>query len=283
MTFAGNAAAFIASKPISSTAPLGLVLSAGRPIASSLVIMSSFQQAAATAAVSAARDYSGTAISYFDSMRVPAALIAGSTLATLFSLASRTKDSQASERSQIESIVLIIYHILAVSSLLLSLNTVVTSTATSNMVLFGCPNPVATSAFALLKREYEFEFQLARWSFYIGLFSFLGTVATRALVEFELLRKRRIRSAAFLLSSFGVLFFHLLAFVNTRLYCYRDLGEMTKAVVTMWFQRSISGRSPSELASIFCFFFATGTSIALFYRSGMYSKNSSAAAPIDKS
>jgi hypothetical protein len=269
MTLSAHAAAFIAAKPsmsaLSASGALASPASSplGRAIVSSVVSMGLFKKAAASVAVAVAADYSSTAIGYFDSMRVPAALIAGSSLAALFTQADKTKDREVNNRTQIESIVLIIYHILALSSLLLSLNVVVTASSTANTILFGSKNPMATSVIALLKREYEFEFLLSMWSFFVGLFSFLASVATRSLLEFELLRRRRLSSALFVLSSFGVLFFHLLAFVNSRLFLYNNLAEMTWGVLVMWFKRSTTGRRPSICSAI-----------AIFLRSGPFSRKS---------
>lgn len=277
MAFAAQAmAGFAATKQLPVSA-------LGRAAMSSVVTMGLFKSTAATVAASViAKDYSSAAISYFESMRVPSALIAGSALASLFTLSEKTKDQRAASRTQLESIVLIIYHVLALSSLLLSLNVVVTATASANTIMFGRQDPIATSVLALLIREYEFEFQLSRLSFFIGLFSFLGTVATRALVEFELLKEQRRVSLMFVLSSFGSLFFHLLAFVNARLLCYKSIGEMTWAVLAMWLRRSLSGRSPSELASICCMISALGSTVALFLRSGMFSRNAKTAPVNDK-
>jgi hypothetical protein len=235
--------------------------------------MGLFRKAAVSAAVAVAKDHSNDAINFFTSIRIPAALIAGSSLAALFSLASKTKDTQANSRTQLESIVLIAYHILALASLLLSMNVVVTATAAASTIMFGTENAMATSAFELMKREYEFEFQMTRWSFFAGMFAFLGCVAARALIEFELLHKTRLRSALLVLSSVGALFFHLLAYVSATLICYGGMAEMTWAVFVMWFQRSITGHSPCELASICCFIVSVATAVSLFRRSGMFSKN----------
>lgn len=232
-----------------------------------------FRQAAVSAAATVvAKDHSSTAINYFTSIRIPAALIAGSALSGLFSLVNKTKNSQAKSRSQVESIVLIIYHILTLSSLLLSLNVVVSATASSTAIMFKSDNQMATSAFELMKRDYEFEFQMTRWSFNAGMFSFLGCIVARALIEFELLHSNRIGSLMFVLFSFGALFFHLLSFVNATLFCYSGMAEMTWAVFTMWLERSLSGRSPCELASTFCFICSVGSAISLFLRSGFFSR-----------
>ena len=49
------------------------------------------------------KDYSSAASSYFDSVRTPAALIAGSTFAAVFVLADRTKSGESTKHSRIEN------------------------------------------------------------------------------------------------------------------------------------------------------------------------------------
>jgi hypothetical protein len=221
------------------------------------------------------KDYSDAASSYFTSIRVPAALIAGSSLSALFALVRESRDAMAAKRSRLETAVLIGHHLCALLSLTLSVNTIVTATATSNAILLGRENPMASSAYALLLREYEFEFLMTRWSFFVGLFSFLGSVAARALIEFGLLQERRVRSALLVGFSFSTLFFHLLSFVNSRLQNYANMGAMTIGVLHMWFQRSVSRRHPAELTSVACFIGAVFSSLSLISRIALFSKRDS--------
>lgn len=201
-----------------------------------------------------AKDQTSTAISYFTSVRVPAALVAGSSLAALFSLADEAREGQ--QQGRVKRFVLLGYHICALMSLLLSLNTVVTATATANKMLLGCQHPVATSAFELLCRDYEFEYLFTRWSFFCSLFSFLGCVTSRSLLEFGLLSRKRVRSALLVVFSVGTLFFHMLSFVNNSLLYSNNMATMTWAVLRMWFHRAVAVRTPLEIASLICFFCA---------------------------
>jgi hypothetical protein len=237
---------------------------------------------AADAATSGLKDHSGTAINYFSSVRIPAGLIAGSALAALFSLVDKSKDNQAHTRTQLESIVLIIYHLLALMSLLTSLNVIVTSTAVVETIMFGNENPMASSAFELMTREYEFEFLMTRWSFFVSLFTFLVSVAARALLSFELLNAKRVSSAVLVLSSFGGLLFHLLAFVNARLFSFNNMAEMTWAVFSLWFHRSLTGRGPCEMASIACLVISVITAIVMFQRADDFSQGKASAASATK-
>ena len=68
-------------------------------------------------------------------------------------------------------------------------------------------------------------------------------------------------------------FFHFLAFVNRRLYCHRNMAEMTGDVIKMWFQRSIAGRGPAQLPSVGCFVGSVWMTVSLFLRSRLFSRN----------
>jgi hypothetical protein len=216
-------------------------------------------------------DYTSTAINYFSSVRIPASMIAGSALASLFSLTQKTKNTEVQNRSTLLTIVLILYHLLALSSLLLSLNTIITCTAAASSLMFGCDNPIATSPYALMKREYEFEFLMTRWSFYMSLFTLLGAIASRSLIEFDLLHPDRIRSAIVIVSAFAGLFFHLLSFVNERIYCYNNMTEMTFDVVVLWYQKTMASQGICELTSMACFLCSLIAAISLFFRAGKFS------------
>jgi hypothetical protein len=252
-----TAIAFIGPKPmqvasgIHSRAPVtGLKTAALLSYSSSTSTRSSSCAAPLKMALAGMSDYTSTAITFFTSTRVPAALIAGSSLAALFTLSARARLGRAGTTSRLQGIVLLVYHILALMALLLSLNVIVCATATSNALLLGSDNPMATSAYAFLIRELKYEFALTRWSFLTGMFSFLGCIGCRALIEFDLLKKERTRSALVVVFSFLSLFFHLFAFVNQRLVCWPNLPVMTVAVFRMYIGRSLSSRHPAELASV---------------------------------
>jgi len=107
-------------------------------------------------------DYSDAARSYFDDIRTPAALIAGSAFAAAFVLADRTKADESMKRSRIENNCLLLYMICSLVALLLSLNVVVTATSTGNMIMFGSApggkSMMAESVFDLLVRDFEYEY-----------------------------------------------------------------------------------------------------------------------------
>ena len=106
----------------------------------------------------------------------------------------------------------------------------------------------------------------------MSLFTLLGAIASRALIEFDLLQKDRIRSAIVILSAFNGLFFHLLSFVNERIYCYNNMSEMTLDVFVMWYRKTIASNGVCELTSMICFAISVITAISLFFRAGKFSK-----------
>ena len=215
-------------------------------------------------------DYTSTAITYFTSIRVPAALIAGSSLAALFTLADQARLGKEGATSRLQGFVLLAYHIFALSALVLSLNVVVTATATSNFLLLGTANPMAASAYQFLKREVEYEFALTRVSFHIGMFSFLGCIACRALLEFDLLKRERLRPALLVIFTMSSLFFHLFSFVNQRLVCWPNLPMMAIAVFKMAIGRALASRNPAALASVATLIGAFATAISLLLQSATF-------------
>jgi hypothetical protein len=171
-------------------------------------------------------NYSSIAVQYFTSTRVPAALIAGSSLGALFIMVKKTKDPEQ-RNSKLRLSILFLYHFLSLASLCLSLNVIVTATTASNSLLIGEHNPMAASALEFLRREVDYEYLMTKWCFYVSIVCFLNAVACRALIEFDFLRKERIRSACLVVFSILALVGHVLHLVNDSLYLYPNLWLMT--------------------------------------------------------
>ena len=171
-------------------------------------------------------NYSSIAVNYFTSTRVPAALIAGSSLGALFIMVKKTQDPEQ-RNSKLRLSVLFLYHFLSMASLCLSLNVIVTATTASNSLLIGEHNPMAASALEFLRREVDYEYLTTKWCFYVSIVCFLNAVACRALIEFDFLRKGRIRSACLVICSILALVGHVLHLVNDSLYLYPNLWVMT--------------------------------------------------------
>jgi hypothetical protein len=116
---------------------------------------------------------------------------------------------------------------------LLSTNTVVISTAALVKGLYADFDPMSESGYMLLKRSFEYEFVVSRWSYLISLLAFLVAVTNRILFEFKLFTSTEIRKtmgiAVCLLMSGLIL--HLVSFLNSTLYCWNNLGAMTIALI----------------------------------------------------
>lgn len=173
-------------------------------------------------------DYTGAAIQFFTSVRVPAALIAGSSLSSLFSLVKLVDEIGDKKNKRkyrpVTFLLARVYHGLCLTSLILSLNVIVTSTSAATTLMLGTHDSMAVSAYAFLNREFRYEFITTRWSFLTCLLSFIASIATRSLLEFDLLRKGRRRLALVVVFSMSSLLTHLLSYINSTLYNWPNLG-----------------------------------------------------------
>lgn len=154
-------------------------------------------------------DFTQEAIGFFTSIRIPAALIAGSSLGALFVMIQRANRPDQ-ENSRRNLIAVFFYHALSLLSLLLSLNVIVTATSASNTMLIATCNPLAESAYNVLIGEMKFEYLTTRWSFYASLICFLKAVLLRTLLEFDLLRRKRLRPALVVVFSVTTFVAHIL-------------------------------------------------------------------------
>jgi hypothetical protein len=114
-------------------------------------------------------------------------MVAGSSLAALFTT-SKIFHSKTSQRDQF---LLRLYHALMLSSFTLAFNVVAISTLVNFSLLRGEFNPRAPTAYIMLRREFEYEFVMTRWCFIVSLLCFITGATTRAILEFDLLTKRR--------------------------------------------------------------------------------------------
>jgi hypothetical protein len=173
------------------------------------------------------KDFAGAAGSYFSNARVPASVVSGSSLGALFALSNF---GSSAERSTTEKSLIKIYRIVCWTSFVLALNAVITSTIATTSILHGGFDPMAETAYLLLKREFEYHFVSVRWSMTVALLLFVDIVAARLILEFDMLRHRDRRDTArFILLSAVALQAHLLSIVNETLYCWSNLAEMTVA------------------------------------------------------
>ena len=176
-------------------------------------------------------DFSAEALGFFNGVRIPSALIAGSSLGAVFSLVSLANKSTR-ELANVDVVLLRLYHFFAMMSLILSLNVVVMSTVASTTLLLDHHNTLAHSAYHFLNREMRYEFVITRWSFHMSILCFLVGITNRALLEFGLLKKpSRRRFGICLVLCLTAFLTHLISFINQTLYNWGSLTSMTFTVV----------------------------------------------------
>jgi len=110
-------------------------------------------------------------------------------------------------------------------------------------------------------------------------FSFLGCITSRCLLEFNLLSKKRMLSALLVLALNGSLGLHLLSFVNHRLTNCPNMFAMTAQVARLYVDRSLHSRDPFAMASFAMVVASIGIAIAMFLTSGKISKPESGGGP----
>jgi hypothetical protein len=207
-------------------------------------------------------DFSGAALSFFNNVRVPAALIAGTSFSSLFSLVKLVNSEKP--LPPLQSWLLKFYHIISLATLILSLNAVMTATAASTTLLLGDHVGMATSAYEFLNREIRYEFVTTRWSFLMANLFFIAGIATRAVLEFELLNAKRRRHAMVVVLAMTALLTHLLGYVNSTLHCWDSVAGMTWDVIKLIVGKAIHRGSPMEAISVVCLVSAVIVAAPLF-------------------
>ena len=194
------------------------------------------------------KDFAGAAGSFFSNVRVPASVVTGSSLGALFSLSNF---GSAAERSATELNLIKVYRLMCWTSFILSLNAVITATIATTSILHGRFDPMAETAYLLLKREFEYEFVSIRWSMIVGLLLFIDIVALRLVLEFDMVNNLdRRNTAKYVLLSSVALVAHLLSVVNGALYCWSNLTAMTVDFVRIIVAKAINEPSVMQSLSI---------------------------------
>jgi hypothetical protein len=103
-------------------------------------------------------DCTAGAMSFFGNARVPATLLAGSALVTLFALSHVAAEHPRRQ----EAVIRRIDAMFAMYSFLLSIVTVLITTTASTALLVGKFDPMAPDIYSFLKREFQFEFVITR-------------------------------------------------------------------------------------------------------------------------
>jgi len=246
-----------------SAVDLGAKLSTLAPTLSLALVI----RGGAAAGDAVMKNYYGDALGYFGGLRVPATFLAGSSLAAIFTLKHKASNlasnKEESDLSRIEKRVLKFYHLMSVSAFALSLNTIATCTVAYTAVIHGRFDPFAETAYLFMKREFLYEFTMVRWSFLSSVFCFLGMLASRLLIEFELLKptgdvkSSRPDVAMLVVFSIGALVTSLLSYVNQNLWCWESLVGMSITVGKMVLKRAFIERRPLQIVSVLCMIVST--------------------------
>lgn len=208
------------------------------------------------------KDFSGAALAFFNNVRVPAALIAGANLSSLFSFVKLVNAEK--KASRLQNWMVQLFHFLCFNSLLSSISVIVTSTAASTTLMLGDHNGMAESAYDFLNREMRYEFVTTRWSFMLSNLMFIAGIATRAILEFDLMQPKRRRLALIMVLLMTSLVTHLLSFVNSTLHCWNSLFDMTWDVIKLVISRALGRGTPLALMSVISFFGALLIALPLF-------------------
>ena len=182
------------------------------------------------------KSFYGDALGFFGGVRIPASFLAGSSLGAIFLLKNKAfhlSSAEGGSMSKLERRVIKVYHLVSVLAFVLSLNTIAMTTMACTAIHHGRFNPMAETSYMLMKREFEYEFVMTRWSFLTSIFCFLGMLTSRVLIEFDLLKKdgdgkgKKKDVAMLVVCSLGALATNLLSYVNDNLYCWKSLMGMT--------------------------------------------------------
>lgn len=203
------------------------------------------------------QNFHGEAAGFFDGIRTPATFLAGSSLAAIFTLSGAARklyaDEEKVEMNRLERAAVKFYHLVSLSAFVLSLNTIMTATSAYTSILHGRFDPMAETAYLLLKREFEYEFVSCRWSFLASTFCFLGIVTSRMLIEFDLLKdsdgKKRDMRLMVVCAMLG-LATHLMSYINQNLYCWDTLIGMGLHFGKLILKRAFVDHRPLEILSV---------------------------------
>ena len=192
------------------------------PAASFILAQVGPAAAAAPQATYALTNCAAGAAGFFGNVRIPAALLTGAALGQLWT----TLDDKRGKA------IPVIFTILTAFSIACELSVVFFSTVASTKMMGNAFDPMATSALALLVREFEFAFVSCRVHFCTGLLCFVAALGLRAWTAFP---GNLGNSVAMLLVAIG--FIMLNAFNNTvELYSFGLLGLIVRYVQLFFLQ-----------------------------------------------
>ncbi len=222
--------------------------------------LSTASAAASTAGTAAVKSFASDGVSFFNSLRTPAALLAAAAIKDAFALQKVSEDVRGSRAWRALQDVYLLLQLGTFSSTILCI-----FIATHAIVQIQCAAGVseiaqATSLISMMKTHFEFEYVTVRASFATGLLAFLTAQALR--VRYELRRAKELSWAAmWLVLAIGAF---MLAYNNSKSITYGGyvglVAQWGRLSVRLLLERS-SFTHPMPLVGAFLFTF--GSAIAL--------------------
>lgn len=121
--------------------------------------------------------------SFFNSIRVPASFIVGTSFSELF---TSYKDDKENNETTVQLVLQTICVVFQGFSFILSLSVIILSSSALVRGLTANFDPYAENGYELLFREFHLEFVCVRWAYNMSMFGFLLAVGAKILHEFEL-------------------------------------------------------------------------------------------------
>jgi hypothetical protein len=195
---------------------------------------------ASSTALQAGSVFQGAALGFFGGVRIPASLIAGTSLGALFSMTDRARNPEG-----LNKLVVRIYHSAAFCSLYLSLLAIVMCTTGSTLVLLQKYDTGKThiDVYHFLRSCFNLEFILTRFTFLVSINTLLVTIMTRILLEFDLLKPKNRKAGVAVTCLMASMITSLISYINSTLNCWPNLLAMGKEIIEVRF----------ALWTVFCF------------------------------
>ena len=195
-------------------------------------------------------DLTNEAAGFFINLRIPATLLVGASLGVLFA-GSVSKEAMKT-RPKLERECIRCYNSCIFLSFVLALTTSAFATAASVKIMHADFNPLAESAYALLCREFEFEFITTRLSYLSSLMAFMVGITSRAFVEYNLLDSERRDEFYVLCFGMMAIVTHLGSYINSTLYSSQNLLGMAFTLARIVVERAFLEHRPLQILSLGC-------------------------------
>jgi hypothetical protein len=167
------------------------------------------------------------AAAFFNNVRTPAALLTIPAINSLF-LKLQTGDSDTVKHPIVQTV----YTLLVTNTVLLEAICVFVSTASSVRLMAGGFNPMGPDAVTFLIREFELPYIAVRISFFMGLLSFMASLALRAWVQFM---DHHRRFGNLITTMIGTAVFNMFAYYNSTIKHHNGVLGMVFRFVQLYF------------------------------------------------